>query len=212
MLPNNKIELILGSSSPFRAAILNQVGLRYQVVVPDIDETQHPNEPALTYVARLAQEKAHAVANKLSEEKAFLIIASDQTAADEEGVIYGKPETLENAVVMLRTLSGKKIHYHCAVALYSTATHEIYTDISTTTLQFKKLDDRLIYQYLSCEPQAIACSSGLRIESCGVMLVESFSSPDPTSCQGIPLLVLDKLIAEHGFSLADFITQKEYAC
>lgn len=208
-MPHNQIQLVLGSSSIFRAAILNQMGFQYQVVVPDIDETPNDNEPVISYVIRLAEEKAQAVLKKLPVDNDFLIIASDQSAADEDGVIYGKPETIENAVSMLKKLSGKHIYYYCAVSLYSTLTKEIYTDISTTVVKFKNLSDRLIYRYLQCEPQAIACSSGLRIESCGAMLVEEFSSPDPASCQGLPCLVIDKLLAKHGYEIADFIPIKE---
>lgn len=208
-MPHNQMQLVLGSSSIFRAAILNQMNLQYQVVVPDIDETPNENEAVISYVIRLAEEKAQAVLSKLPSNKNFLIIASDQSAADEDGVIYGKPETIENAITMLKQLSGKYIYYHCAVSLYCTLTKEIYTDISTTVVKFKHLNDRLISRYLECEPQAIACSSGLRIESCGAMLVEEFSSPDPASCQGLPCLVLDKLLEKHGYEIADFIAVKE---
>jgi len=73
MLPN----LVLASSSPWRRQILDKLGLPYRTKHPDIDETPLPAEAPADLVARLALEKAQAVAATYSD---ALIIGSDQVA------------------------------------------------------------------------------------------------------------------------------------
>jgi septum formation protein len=205
---NQAYQLILGSSSPFRAAILDKIRLRYQVVTPDIDETPLEHESVLTYVTRLSIEKAQAVSSKLGQGR-YMIISSDQVACDQNGTIYAKPANIRSAAEMLQKLSGQYIFYHCAVSLMSTSTHQIYTDISTTTVKFKVLSNDLISWYLNNEPHALLCSSGLCIESLGPILLDEFTSTDPVSCQGLPILTVDKLLLRHQLSLCHFISASE---
>ena len=56
--PKNHLDLILSSASPRRRELLDQVGVFYKVVNPNIDEHQQRGETALEYVQRLALEKA----------------------------------------------------------------------------------------------------------------------------------------------------------
>ena len=70
------MSLILASSSPFRKAILDKLGLDFKVVAPEINEDRRVNESPIDLVTRLSKEKAVAVAKS----KTGLIIASDQVA------------------------------------------------------------------------------------------------------------------------------------
>ena len=79
--------LILGSSSPFRAELLNKLNLDFGTASPDIDETPSDNEAPSDLVKRLAEQKATAIAVKHPE---ALIIGSDQVAVL-DGDIIGKP-------------------------------------------------------------------------------------------------------------------------
>ena len=59
-------KLVLASSSPRRAEILERAGWQHEIIVAGIDETLFPNEKADEYVQRLARSKAEAVASRLS--------------------------------------------------------------------------------------------------------------------------------------------------
>lgn len=204
-------QLILGSSSPARAAILNQMGVRYRALSPDIDESVLPDEPVSQYVRRLSREKALAVAGRLPPDESFIVIGSDQVAADEQGVIYSKPGSLANAAVMLRSMSGKLLRYYCGLTVLDTQSSHIYTDISVTEIQYRVFDEKLIQCYLSFDPSVANCASALRIESAGPMLVERYACSDPTSCQGLPSLLLDKMLRSHGYRISDFMPCHEFA-
>ncbi|WP_343595853.1 Maf family nucleotide pyrophosphatase [Acinetobacter sp.] len=97
--------LILASGSPRRKALLLQLGLSFDVLSPDIDESVKPKEIAQDYVARLAQEKAHLVWQQFPD--ATVIAADTCLAVDAE--IIGKPENKQHAFEIWSKLSGR---YH----------------------------------------------------------------------------------------------------
>ena len=102
--------LILASQSPRRKELLENAGIPFQVRTASIDESLRPGEAPMSYVRRLATQKAFAVVREPGD----LILAADTTVVI-DGQILGKPEDLEGAKRMLRLLSGK--------------THEVLTGI-----------------------------------------------------------------------------------
>ena len=93
--------LILASGSPRRRDFLAEVGLIFEVRVMDIDETPQSGEQPADFVARLAREKARAVA----EPGAWVLAADTAVVLDDE--ILGKPSDAAEACVMLMRLSGR---------------------------------------------------------------------------------------------------------
>jgi septum formation protein len=89
------------------------LGVAYTVHKPEIDETPHPGEAPLAYVARLALEKARAVAAHIEGEGLVLaadtivILAADTIGVDAQGRILGKPADAAEARAMLRALRGR---------------------------------------------------------------------------------------------------------
>lgn len=104
--------IVLASSSARRHELLNQLGIEFAVAHPDIDETPLTGEPPVSYVRRLAVEKAHAVEVPTGS----LVIAAD-TTVDLGGEILGKPEDDNDARAMLRRLSGRTHRVHTGLAL-----------------------------------------------------------------------------------------------
>lgn len=104
---------ILASSSPRRRELLASLGVQFHIVKPQVEETQHPGEPPLDYVARLSREKAADVAARLDKPAAVLaadtvvILGADTLGVDEHGDILGKPEDAADARAMLRRLRGR---------------------------------------------------------------------------------------------------------
>ena len=101
------MKLVLASSSPRRAEVLRNAGFVFEVRPADVDETRQPHEAAEDYVRRIAQAKAHAVADpaRAAGERAIVIAADTIVLAEEQ--ILGKPKNAEDARGMLRLFNGK---------------------------------------------------------------------------------------------------------
>jgi len=112
--------LILASNSPRRRQLLNYLGIPFEVIVADIDETLHLAEKADVYTQRLAREKALSVAALRPPEDT--ILAADTTVAvrsvkDDSWTILGKPQNEAEAEWMLGLLRGGTHQVFTAVAL-----------------------------------------------------------------------------------------------
>ena len=101
------MRLILASSSPRRQALLSQLGLRFEVMKPAINEARLADEPLVAYAERLSREKAAAVADLL-EAPSALILAADTIVIDHEGGLLGKPADASDARRMLRHLRNRR--------------------------------------------------------------------------------------------------------
>lgn len=144
------ILLYLASRSPRRSELLTQIGISFAVLSLDVDETPKKNEKAEDYVVRLAKEKALAGWNTEQHIQNKPVLGSD-TAVVTEGLILGKPVDRDDAIRMLRLLSGKTHQVMTAVALankseYSTSP-ELSFSLSVSDVSFKTLTDEEIEQY-----------------------------------------------------------------
>src|SRR5262245_23743821 len=106
-------KLILASSSPRRAEILNIVGWPFEAVTAGIDEMRKAGEKPLEYVQRLALEKAEAVASTRTD---GLVLGADTTVVVQDELL-GQPRDDDDARRMLELLSGKWHEVLTGVAL-----------------------------------------------------------------------------------------------
>ena len=118
---NQPAKVILASRSPRRAELLTAAGISFEVLAADIDETPQPNEAPAAYVERLAIEKARAV---LALRPGARVLGADTTVTI-DGEILGKPVDDDDALRMLRMLSGRAHDVHTGVALVSAARRAI---------------------------------------------------------------------------------------
>jgi len=125
--------LILASASPRRSELLSQIGVSFNVVPADIDETPAPSESATSLVERLARAKAVAVAAQLPNR---VILAADTVVfvdgADPE--IFGKPVDQADALRMLETLSDRVHRVATGMALHDGA--QIRSQVVITQVTF----------------------------------------------------------------------------
>ena len=148
--------LILASASPRRQELLKLFGVPFTVRVADIDETMDPAKTPFDEVARVSHAKALAV----SRESGDVVIAAD-TIVVCGGRVLGKPRDAEDAVAMLRLLSGRdhQVMTGCTVLRDDTAV--TFTEV--TDLHFRELSDREIARYVaSGEPMDKAGSYGIQ--------------------------------------------------
>jgi len=190
---NSPRRLVLGSTSRYRRALLERLGLPFTVAAPDLDEAALPAETPAQTALRLAEAKARAVAVQYPD---ALVIGSDQVA-DCAGQPVGKPGSREAAVAQLRTLSGKTVVFHTGLALVDAASGRCRTTLIDVTSTFRTLRSEEIDAYLDREAP-YDCAGSVKSEALGIALFDRIESDDPTALIGLPLIALSRLLREEG--------------
>ncbi|MCS4533183.1 Maf family protein [Neisseria montereyensis] len=187
------LPLILGSSSVFRQAQLQRLGLPFQTASPDYDEIPQSGETAEQTALRLAVGKARSLAAKFPQ---ALIIGADQVAWC-NGRQLGKPMTVANAQQMLAELSGQRIEFYSAVCLLNTVSDGLQTHVDKTVVTMRTLTPEQIRLYLEREPDAVYCAGAAKSEGLGAALLERIDSSDPNALIGLPIFkLIDFLMLE----------------
>jgi septum formation protein len=186
--------LILASTSRYRRELLARLRLPFDVVSPEVDETPRPGETPAALAARLAQAKAAAVA---ALHPHAVVIGSDQVA-ELDGQPIGKPGTHERAVQQLRSMRGRSVVFHTAVAVQRAATGYAGAALAPVTVRFRSLSDAEIEHYLRAE-QPYDCAGSAKCETLGIALLEAIESDDPTALVGLPLIRTCELLRAAGF-------------
>ena len=172
--------VVLASRSPRRVELLKQLVTDFTVVPADIDETPHAHEDPVSYVKRLALEKARAV--YMVSGTHAIVIGAD-TTVDLDGNIFGQPVNDNDAREMLRCLSGTTHQVHTGVAVVS-ATGEAVKVVSSS-VTFLDLRPELLEWYIGTGESAGKAGS-YAIQGHGSALVAS-SSGSMTNIIGLPL-------------------------
>jgi septum formation protein len=189
----NPPPLVLGSTSRYRRALLDRLGLPFEVAAPGVDEAALPGErPAMTAL-RLAEAKARAVASRYAD---ALVIGSDQVA-DCDGRAVGKPGDRARAFEQLRALSGRTVVFHTGLALVDAASGRCHRELVDVASTFRTLGDAEIARYLDRE-QPYDCAGSVKSEALGIVLFDRIASDDPTALIGLPLIALARLLRLEG--------------
>lgn len=180
--------MILASGSPQRRAILEQLGIPFEVVVPDVHEltTGHPEELVLENAYR----KASAVAGgPLTTSNAEAILGVDTVVALGDDV-YGKPDDREHAAATLRALGGRSHRVLSGVCVIERGLAR--TAAAVTTVHFRILSEQTLGWYLDTnEWQGRA--GGYAIQGRGAVLVDSIEG-DYLNVVGLPVGTLVDLL------------------
>ncbi len=180
-----KQPFILASSSPYRKELLARLGLAFETVSPEVDESPLPGEPPRDTALRLAQVKARKIAETHPE---ALVIGCDQVATL-DGMQLGKPGNHENATKQLRMMQGRTIIFHSALCLYNAQTLTMQAEVVPYEVEFRKLSDEQIERYLRTE-QPYNCAGSAKSEGLGIALISSMHGSDPNALIGLPLIKL----------------------
>ena len=135
--------IILASASPRRRELLQQIGVEFRVVVADIEEKPLPDEEPGDFVLRMAREK---ILEVMRTEGSGLPVLGADTAVILDGRILGKPTGRNEAINMLRSLSGKTHQVFSAVAV-AVSKREIHQALNVTEVTFSNLDAGWIEAY-----------------------------------------------------------------
>lgn len=188
--------LILASTSRYRRDLLGRLGLPFDTLAPEVDETEQPDEAPVQTASRLALAKAWAVARRFPE---ATVIGSDQIA-EVDGTRLNKPGTHDNAVAQLRLMSGRAVRFHSAMAVVRARDARERSDVVPTVVRMRILTEAEIERYLRTE-QPYDCAGSAKSEGLGITLIEAIEADDPTALIGLPLIRLCSRLREFGFSL-----------
>jgi septum formation protein len=184
-------KLVLASGSASRRMLLERLGLPFEALSPDVDETPLPGERPQDTALRLSLLKARALATR-----GDLIIGSDQVCARGDKR-YGKPGGHEAAAQQLRELSGEVAEFHTGVALLHAASGRHESRLVLCRVTFRVLTEASIQSYLERE-KPYDCAGAAKSEGLGIALIARIETDDPTSLVGLPLIALSEMLERAG--------------
>lgn len=181
--------LVLASRSPRRAALLGQIGLRFETADVAVDESLLPGESAADYVARLAAAKARA-----GHRPGALSLGAD-TAVVLGRRVLGKPAGPDEAAAMLLALAGRSHRVMTAVAVCDGAAVRGRT--VTTRVRFRDID-RAEAEAYAATGEGADKAGGYGIQGIGgIFAVEIRGSY--SAVVGLPLAETEALLRSFGF-------------
>jgi septum formation protein len=179
--------LLLASRSPQRRAILEQLGIPFEVVLPQFEEAVDGNDPPAT-VRENARGKARSVAGVAAERPVLGV----DTEVVVEGRVFGKPDTASEAEAMLEALAGRTHEVVSGICLLTPGWEEVEHEV--TRVSFRELDARDLAAYIGTgewEGRAGAYA----VQGRGAALVERIDG-DYLNVVGLPAALLVRLLAE----------------
>lgn len=206
---NSKPRVILASGSPRRRNLLTTLGIKFEVMTSDVDETIIGDPSPRKYVTELSVKKAEAVLERLalsmdpSRSEKILVLAADTVVAMDSHIL-GKPQDKADAKDMLERLSGRSHKVFTGVAVIAVETDgskSIQTDLDVSDVYFRSLSPKEISAYIQTgEPMDVAGSYALQgIASCFVERI----SGCVTNIIGLPVPKVVSLLRSNGLSILD---------
>lgn len=199
--------IYLASRSPRRRELLRQIGVGFELLLlredprrsVDVDEAPLPDESPDSYVSRIARTKAEIAAIRVAQRALLLqypVLTADTTVVLDNRLI-GKPADADQAVQILRALSGRE---HLVITAVAVARKEqVESRVSTSSVWFRELNDAEIRRYVDTgEPldkagayaiQGLAAAFAVRIDG-------SYSG-----IMGLPLAETTELLHKFGVDI-----------
>ncbi len=190
--------LVLASTSPYRRALMERLGLPFRCRAPLCDEAELQRQAADLEPRRLAESLALAKASSLvGVEPGSAIIGCDQLVSF-GGRVFGKPGTAERAVDQLLSMAGQTHELITALAVIRGPDVFRHTDI--TRLTMRPLGRDAIERYIAADAP-IDCAGSYKLESRGIVLFDRIESDDQSAITGMPLIALVTILRELGFTI-----------
>lgn len=190
-------DIILASQSPRRKALLEQTGMKFKAVSPDVDETVPERLSPRETVALLAERKARSVQGDYAEND--VVIGADTVVAY-DGMILGKPEHTSDAFQMLTMLSGNWHKVYTGICILQG--DKCITRVVRTRVKFTEMSEREIEDYIETgEPADKA--GGYAAQGKGAIFIEELEG-DYFNVVGLPIHTVFQLLkTEFGYLIFD---------
>jgi septum formation protein len=188
-------KLILASESPRRKALLEQIGITPDLIIPAaIDESVRKHELPRIHAIRLAREKALAVADM---HQGYVLAADTVVSAGRR--ILPKPDNADQVRECLELLSGRRHHVITAVALIA-PDGKLRSRVAMTRVSFLRLSKSEIESYVQCR-EGLGKAGGYAIQGRAEMFVKEISG-SYSNVVGLPLAETARLLAGAGYVIA----------
>jgi septum formation protein len=174
------MRLVLASTSPQRRDILQQLRIPFDAVAPAYIEHDPPDAEPVALV------RAHAVGKARSVHRPDRVTIGVDTTVHLDGRVYGKPRDVDDAVAMLRELSGRTHVVLSGLCLLGPAGETV--DHAETLVTFRTLGDRAIREYVG-SGEWRGRAGGYAIQGLGGRLVERIEG-DYSNVVGLPAALL----------------------
>ena len=183
--------LVLASTSPYRRQLLERLGVDFRAEPPNVDETAAPNEAPAALAMRLAEAKAHSVA-----EPHCIVIGCDQVPSVGNEILR-KPGHHAAALDQLIRCQGQTVEFHTATFVLDIDSGANWQHGDCTRVTFAERNREELDRYLSIE-QPYDCAGGFKVEGLGIALFTSVETKDPTALIGLPLIWVASVLKDAG--------------
>jgi septum formation protein len=189
------MKIILGSSSPRRKTILQNLIDEFEIINPDVKEAALDGETPIRFSERISKEKAGSILKNNSKNSGSLIISCD-TIVTIDNRIIGKPINFQDAVNILKILSGKTHEVISSITLvYSNGSKsKNITDSEVSRITFKSIIDEEIIKYLK-KIDYMDKAGAYAIQEYGSSLIESIDG-SVTNVIGFPVRLFFRMLTK----------------
>jgi len=185
--------IILASESPRRAQLLEQIGIDFEVLPSEFDESSIRIENPKDFVKTLALKKAESIPCHQNERR--LILAAD-TVVVIDGMILGKPHTVNDAEKYLKLLSGRTHQVYTGVAIRNPINEQILVDYCITEVRMDQLSAQDIGFYISTK-EPFDKAGGYGIQGVGARYIIGIQG-DFYNVMGLPLNLTIHMLKKMG--------------
>ncbi|MGH8145724.1 MAG: Maf family protein [Rhodanobacteraceae bacterium] len=189
--------LYLASQSPRRHALLQQLGVAFEVVDVNVPEMRRPDESPCGYVERVARAKAQAGWQAMSVRDPAAVVLGADTEVVLDDRVFGKPRDADAAAAMLRALSSRTHRVISIVCCARAGAAEVVVCESEVT--FTDLDEDAIARYVATG-ESFGKAGGYAIQGRAAGFIEHLSG-SYSGVMGLPLFETAALLRRAGREL-----------
>jgi septum formation protein len=190
-------DIILASASPRRQQLLEQIGVKFNVIPSTIDEVMNNTlEPSQVAIS-LASQKCYDVASQIKDD--CIVIGAD-TIVVKGNQLLGKPKNEKDAFDMLKYLNGEWHEVLTGLCMYRTSDKKSICDFEATRVKIANNSDEFLKAYIGTkEPFDKAGAYG--IQGYGSLIVEKIEGCY-FNVMGLPIYKLSRMLDELGYSIS----------
>lgn len=189
--------IYLASKSPRRRELLAQIGVPFEIIDVDVDESRRKSEAPDDYVCRLALEKARRGWDSLDEQKRAPVLGADTVVVIDQNIL-GKPADTTEAELMLSRLSG---HTHDVLTAVTLVNDRQRTRLSRSRVTFRSISKTERNAY---------CGSGEVLDKAGAYAIQGRAAAFVSRLEGsysgvvgLPLFETAELLSKIGFTVVN---------
>jgi septum formation protein len=204
MIPTME-RILLASNSPRRRELLESVGIGFESLAPDIDETLRDALPPVQRVIALAEDKARVAAALALPSSPRLVLAADtlvcipDSCSEGRDLVLGKPESLADARRMIGLLAGRSHIVRSGIALLNRASGEMRSLCSNSTVVFAPMSDAEIENYLQ-SGEWVGVAGAYRIQGQAASFIDRLEG-SWSGIVGLPLRELYVILLSAGYRI-----------